>query len=125
MTIKIVIVDRVQADKRCSQIQPTWSSAADSDNGSFDDRDFRVIARLDDGQVQLAGELSEALLSTDQAIELAQLIASAAQEVKDCEVEMSRASHEERVSKLSPESGKSWHERYEDRTFYRNKDSLV
>lgn len=125
MTIKIVIVDRVQADKRCSHVQPTWSSAAGGDNSSFDDRDFRVIARLDDGQVQLPSELSGAVLSPDRAIELAQLIASAATEAKDCEAAMSRATREERESALSPDLGKSWHERYEDATFYRNKNNVI
>lgn len=125
MTIKIIIIDRVQADEGCSHTLPTWSSAANGDNGSFDDRDFRVIARLNDGQIQLPSELSGALLSPDRAIKLAQVIASAAQEVKDCEGEISHATHEERASKLSPESGKSWHERYEDKTFYRSKDNFV
>ena len=125
MTVKIVIVDRLQADADCSHVRPTWSSRADGNNGSFDDKDFRVIARLDDGQVQLPIELSGALLSPDRAIELAQLIVSAAQEVKDCNAEMSRVTHEGRASMLQPKSRKSWHERYEDKTFYRNKDSLV
>ena len=125
MTIKIVIVGRLQADTNCSHVHPTWSSESDDNNGSFDDRDFCVTARLDDGQVQLPSELSGAVLSPDRAIKLAQLIASAAAEAKDCEAAMSRTTREERESALSPDLGKSWHERYEDATFYRNKNNVI
>lgn len=125
MTIKIVIVDRLQADADCSHVRPTWSSEADDSNDSLVDRDFCVVARLDDGQVQLPDELRGVVLSPDRAIELAQLIASAAKEVKDCEASMSHMTREERESKLSPDSGKSWHERYEDATFYRNKNNVI
>ena len=124
MTVKIIIVDRVQSDKDCSHEQPTWSSAADNENGSFDDRDFCVTAQLADGQVKLPDGIDGARVSPDRAIELVSLIASAAKEVKDCDEFMSHLSESEREETLNPSSGKNWHEKYEDRTFYRNKDIL-
>lgn len=125
MTTKIVIIDRVQSDKDCSHAQPTWSSSAGGDNSSFDDRDFRVTALLADGQIHLSSNLSGARLSPDRAIELAQLIASSAAEAQDFDAELSHATHDERALRLSPESGKPWHELYEDKTFYRNKNSFI
>ena len=124
MTVKIVIVDRLQSDKDCLNTQPAWSSDADSDTGSFDDRDLRITAQLADGQVKLTCNLNGAQLSPDRAIKLAELLASAAKEVKDFDELTSNSTYEERVLKLEPASGASWHEKYEDRTFYRNKDIL-
>mgnify|MGYP007077291638 CR=1 FL=1 len=123
MTVKIIIVDRIQSDEDCSHAQPTWSSDAD-DNGSFDDRDFCVTAQLADGQVKLPDGIGGAQLSPDRAIELVKLIASAAKEVKDYDDLMLNSTYEERELKLESSSGKTWHEKYEDRTFYRNKDIL-
>lgn len=124
MTVKIIIIDRIQSDKDCSNSQPTWSSDADSDTGSFDDRDLCVTAQLSDGQIKLNCNLDGAQLSPDRAIELTKLIVSAAKEVKDYDDLMANATYEEHASKLEPASRASWHEKYEDRTFYRNRDIL-
>lgn len=124
MTVKIIIVDRIQSDKGCSHTQPTWSSSAVDDSGSFDDRDFCVTAQLADGQIKLPEGIDGAQLSPDRAIELVKLVASAAKEVKDYDEIMRNSAYEERESKLEATTGKSWHEKYEDSSFYRNKDIL-